>query len=99
MLKIIQANYLEEFKVVLKFNDGRTGEVDLANFLQHESRAVFLPLRNKQVFQTFTVQANTLTWQDGEIDLAPEFLYFLAFRNEPTLQEQFQKWGYFGVSK
>jgi hypothetical protein len=35
----------------------------------------------------------TISWENG-LDLAPEFLYFLAFRNEPELQELFRKWGY-----
>ena len=26
-------------------------------------------------------------------DLAPEYLYFRAFRDEPELQEQFMQWG------
>ena len=32
--------------------------------------------------------------QAGVADLAPEFLYFLAFGNEQEFQELFRKWGY-----
>jgi len=32
-------------------------------------------------------------WANGA-DIAPEYLYFLAFKDEPDLQEKFKKWGY-----
>ena len=33
------------------------------------------PLRNLAVFHNFTLDGWTVTWQDGAIDIAPEYLY------------------------
>jgi hypothetical protein len=35
----------------------------------------------------------TLCWP-GERDVAAEYLYFLAFRDDPALQPLFRQWGY-----
>jgi len=35
----------------------------------------------------------TIIWANGA-DLAPEYIYFKAFKDDPDLQEQFKKWGY-----
>ncbi|WP_080664523.1 DUF2442 domain-containing protein [Enterocloster clostridioformis] len=36
---------------------------------------VFEPLKNTDVFKCAEVEHGVVTWQDGEIDCAPEFMY------------------------
>ena len=36
---------------------------------------VFEPLKNNDVFREFKIEFGTITWEDGEIDIAPEYLY------------------------
>ncbi|MBC8445962.1 MAG: DUF2442 domain-containing protein, partial [Chloroflexi bacterium] len=38
-------------------------------------------------------ELETITWPNGA-DLAPEYIYFRAFKDDPALQEQFKEWGY-----
>ncbi|NMM28971.1 MAG: hypothetical protein HHJ12_17205 [Glaciimonas sp.] len=38
-------------------------------------------------------ELDTVVWPNGLV-LAPEFVYFTAFKNDPSLQSQFKKWGY-----
>ena len=91
-LHIISARYIDHYKIEIQFNDSHRGIVDLSNSLKGK---VFQPLQDLVLFQQFEVDAElgAIRWSNGA-DFAPEYLYFLAFRDLPELQEQFQKWGY-----
>ena len=91
-LHIISAQYVDRYKIKIKFNNNSEGIADLSASLQGK---VFEPLQDLGIFQKFTVDAElgTIVWENGA-DFAPEYLYFLAFRDIPELQEQFQRWGY-----
>ena len=84
-LEIIQASYITDFKVLLKFNDGVEMTVDLENEL---TGSVFTPLKDKNKFRKFSIVFNTIEWENGA-DFAPEYLYELAksqyqIASEPT---------------
>ncbi|WP_201092757.1 DUF2442 domain-containing protein [Thiocystis minor] len=91
-LHVSAARYLEEFKIAVRFNDGQEGVVDLASVLHGP---VFEPLRDRSMFSQLRVdeELETIVWPNGA-DFAPEFLYFQAFKHNPELQQQFQRWGY-----
>ena len=91
-LHITYATYLDGYKILVKFNDHSEGVVDLAESL---NGSVFAPLKNLEIFQQFNLdnELGTLTWCNGA-DFAPEYLYFLAFKNVPELQQKFEQWGY-----
>jgi len=36
---------------------------------------VFAPLADEKVFNDYRLDYETLTWLDGEVDVAPEFVY------------------------
>jgi hypothetical protein len=67
---VINARYLDGYRVFLEFNDGASGEVDLHDRLWGP---VFEPLRDVDYFRNFTVALDTITWPNGA-DFAPEFL-------------------------
>ncbi len=73
ILHVIEARYVRDYVVWLRFNDGAEGEVDLSGELEGE---VFGPLRDLHAFQSVRVDAElgTIVWGNGA-DLAPEFLY------------------------
>jgi hypothetical protein len=91
-LHITEANYIEEYKVRVSFNDGREGVADLSEAL---TGAVFEPLKNKASFSALKVdqELETIVWPNGA-DLAPEYIYFQVFKDDPELQSQFKDWGY-----
>ena len=66
-----------------------------ANLADALSGPVFEPLRDQALFAQVAVEPEleTVTWPNGA-DLAPEFLYFKAFQDDPTLTRQFEEWGY-----
>ncbi len=94
ILHITEAKYLKDYKIQVAFNDGREGVADLSDVLYGP---VFNPLKDKKLFAQVSVdeEMSTITWPNGA-DLAPESVYFRAFKDVPELQTQFKKWGYKG---
>ena len=75
---IIQAEYLDGYRLRLSFSDGASGEVDFQSYI--EKGGVFKVLEDVEQFKQFSIDPdwNTVVWQDGEIDVAPETLYLKA---------------------
>ena len=91
-LHVVEAKYLNDYRVEVAFNDGRKGIADLSEAIQG---SVFESLKDKSEFSRFLVdeELETLVWANGA-DLAPEYIYFQAFKDEKELQQQFVLWGY-----
>jgi hypothetical protein len=72
ILHVVEAKYVGDYAVQLRFNDGAEGFVDLANELHGQ---MFAPLKDKEKFRAFRLdpELNTIVWDNGA-DLAPEFL-------------------------
>lgn len=71
MLKICDVDYIKDYTLRLKFNDGVTKTVDLRPYLDGE---VFGELIDKVKFVQYGLTHSTIEWANGA-DLAPEFLY------------------------
>ncbi len=73
MVDVVEARYVRDFTIWLRFEDGVSGEVDLSADLHGP---VFEPLRDRGYFQRFAVSSDlgTIAWPNGA-DFAPEFLY------------------------
>ncbi len=71
--KITSAEYLKDYKVFLKFNDGYEAVIDLRTSIFTDKRKIFLPLRDKAYFKDFSIKFNTICW-NNEVDFAPEYL-------------------------
>ncbi len=71
--RVIEAEYVRDYTIRVKFADGTEGDIDLQNELEGE---VFEPLRDETYFRSFQVHPDlhTITWPNGA-DFAPEFLY------------------------
>lgn len=93
MLNIQKAKYVSEYKLRLTFNNGRSGIANLEETFFNDQRAIFISLRDKGKFKEFNLAHGTVVWSD-ELDLAPEYLFYLAFMKDENYQEQFRNWGY-----
>ncbi len=71
--EIKEANYLDEYKVKLKFEDNSIGIVDFSEY--SKKGRIFEKFQDMNYFKNFHVNYGTLTWGDGELDIAPETLY------------------------
>lgn len=81
LLNVMEAKYIQNYLVYLRFNDGYEATVDLETTLFNEKRHIFKPLLDKDYFKNFSIRLNTICWEN-EADFAPEFLYELGKRHE-----------------
>ena len=71
MLKVIDVDYLDGYRLKLKFNNSISKIADLEPYLYGE---VFGELRDKNLFIQYALTPITIEWVNGA-DLAPEFLF------------------------
>ena len=73
MQDVIEARYVGQYTIWLRFEDGTEGEIDLSRELDGP---VFEPLKDQAYFGTFQVnpETGTIEWPN-HADFAPEFLY------------------------
>lgn len=71
--RVVEARYVGDFTVHVRFADGTEGDVDLSEELHGE---IFEPLKDLSYFRQFSVndEFHTIIWPNGA-DFAPEFLY------------------------
>ena len=73
MIKVIDARYLADFQVALKFSDGREGTLD-GRLLLARSGSLLEPLRNESYFQRLFIDSGALCWPNG-LELSPSRPY------------------------
>jgi hypothetical protein len=73
MLEVTSAQYVGQFRIQIRFNNGDEGIVDLADALWGP---MFEPLKDPAVFRRFEVSdvLHTVKWEN-DADLAPEYLH------------------------
>ncbi len=71
---VISAEYVEEYRIRVAFEDGTSGVVDFEKYL--DRGGVFSAWRSLRKFKRFRVnkELGVLVWNDA-IDIAPETLY------------------------
>lgn len=70
---VISARSLNRYCLALTFNDGSLRVFDFEPLI--EQYPIYASLRDKDVFNSFALDGWTVTWLNGEIDIAPEYLY------------------------
>ena len=71
MIKVDSVKMLKDRMMLVMFNNGETRLFD-ASVLSGEA---FKPLKDEAVFNDCIIDHGIPTWNDGEIDCAPEFMY------------------------
>ncbi len=72
LLKVSGVRPLSGHRLWLRFSDGA---VKIFNFSPLLSEPAFSPLRSETLFRSVCLDHGIPTWADGEIDIAPEYLY------------------------
>ena len=63
---------LEDYKLWVRFNHG---EAKIFDFSKELNFSAFSPLKDKAVFNSVYIDYGVTVWNDGDIDIAPEYLY------------------------
>jgi len=71
LMEVIKADYLDGYRLKLRFSNGETRIADLESSL---TGPVFQPLQDIEFFKKFSIPFNTVQWENGA-DFAPEYLY------------------------
>ena len=75
IVKIINANYLEDYRILLVFNDNKSVEIDFAELLKttpYRNEKKFL---EKELFKQFRVELGDLIWNDYDMCFQAKNLY------------------------
>lgn len=72
MIKVVGVKPLNDYRILLSFSTGEKKVYDVKPLL---SLSVFQPLNEKSVFDSVQLDFDTVTWCNGNIDIAPETLY------------------------
>ena len=75
LLKISDAKITGKMMMLLTFSSGELRVFD-AKILSGE---VFAPLADDSIFHNFKITHGVVTWMNGEIDCAPEYMYENSF--------------------
>lgn len=73
LIWINSAKYLGDYRLSLSFSNGEKRVFDAKEFIA--SHPLFASLKDKQLFSQFQLDGWTVSWQDGRLDIAPEYLY------------------------
>lgn len=73
-IDVIKVKVLNDYKLHLTFEDGVSGDVDIAKLVSF--KGVFEPLKNREFFSQVKVNPDigTICWNNGA-DLSPTFLH------------------------
>ncbi len=79
-LKVDRVKSLPDRMMLISFSNGETRLFD-ASVLNGPA---FKGLEDEDIFMSPTVDHGVITWMDGEIDCAPEFMYHNSYEYEET---------------
>lgn len=71
-IKVSGMRPLDDHKMWIRFN---TGEAKIFDFKPLLNKPAFAPLTDNSVFHSGYIDYGVLVWNDGDIDIAPEYLY------------------------
>jgi hypothetical protein len=76
MVWVVEAKYVKDYQVWLRFNDNTEKVIDFKHKIFSEKRTVFMPLKDVEYFKQVFLnhESDTIQWPNG-VDIAPETLY------------------------
>lgn len=72
MIRVIYAFPMDDYKIKLTFNTGEEKVYDVKALFRFP---VFRVLQDAEIFKRMSVSDGTVSWLQGDLDIAPETLY------------------------
>ncbi len=66
-LSIKEAKYLNNYKIKLKFNDGKENIVDLSDFILNSNHPDIQKYKNEELLKNFNLEYGEIQWNDYEL--------------------------------
>lgn len=87
-LKVSGVRPLDDYKLWIRFN---TGEVKIFDFSTELECPAFHQLKSKEVFDSVYIDYGVTVWNNGDIDIAPEYLYQkgIAVEEDLNIREEY----------
>jgi len=78
MVWVVDAKYVKDYQIWLRFSDNTEKVIDFKNKIFSEKRPVFMPLKDVEYFKQVFLnrESDTIQWPNGA-DIAPETLHGL----------------------
>jgi len=71
-IKISGVRPMEDYMLWVRFNTGEAKTFDFKGLLDTPA---FAPLKDKSIFNAVYIDYGCTVWNNGDIDIAPEYLY------------------------
>lgn len=75
VFSILSVKNLGDYKLLILFSNNKEVVVDCKKLLDFK---IFEELKDINVFNSYKLDGTTLTWLDGNLDIAPEYLFELS---------------------
>ena len=72
LLKVVACRALEPPRLRIRFGTGEVRDADLTPLL---ALPAFAALADERAFHSFTLDHGIVSWLDGDLDIAPEWLF------------------------
>ena len=72
LLTVKSVRALSNYKLSVRFSTGEEKKIDISSLLNEPA---FKTLKNISVFKSVYVDYGTVVWNNGTIDISPEYLY------------------------
>lgn len=80
-IKISTAKVLQGGMMLVTFDTGEKRLFDATSI----KGSAFEPLKNEEILRNFSIFHGVLTWKNGEIDIAPETVYYDSLAYEEAI--------------
>lgn len=67
IVSIQKAEYIDNYTIKFKFNDGKEALIDFSTFLMNARTSMTRKYLDKQLFRKFTIEYGDIVWNDYEM--------------------------------